>query len=348
MSDAAPLDMAFGVIGNPKSYDWYRRWVAEAEGAGFGLITSGDSQSLWADPFVSLAVAAQATQRARLGVTVSNPRTRHPAVAASSLAALGALAPGRLVYGLSSGDSALRNLGLASAKVDEVGRYAQAVRGLCAGEPVVWEGQTVCLEWAQSPVAVWIAAEGPRMQRLAGEVADGVLLSNALDPGVLAAAMANIEAGAAAAGRDPAAIEVWCLAAMCFADSAAEGVHRLRSLLAGTANHVYRFHTDGKSVPDGILPALQVLRERYDYRHHASPTTAEANAQLVEDLGLVPFLAARSVIAGTAEDCLDRMREIRDIGVDRLLIHHHANDPHEFMETFRAGVAPHLAAATSA
>lgn len=73
-------------------------------------------------------------------------------------------------------------------------------------------------------VPVWLAAEGPGMQFLAGQVADGVLLSNALDADVLAAARANIAAGAASVGRSPDKIEIWCLAAMCFAPTEREGI----------------------------------------------------------------------------------------------------------------------------
>jgi 5,10-methylenetetrahydromethanopterin reductase len=158
----APLAVRFGVIGNPKLYDWYRKWVQEAESAGFELITSGDSQSLWADPFVSLGVAAVSTARPRLGITVSNPRTRHPAVTAAGLASLDALAPGRIVYGVSSGDSALRNLRLPPASVEEVRRYAVAVKSLCAGGTVDWNGASIKVEWAEFDIPVWIAAEAPR------------------------------------------------------------------------------------------------------------------------------------------------------------------------------------------
>ena len=56
-----------------KDYGWYRRWLQVAESCGFEMLTTGDSQSLWADPFVSMAVAADRTTRPRLGITVSNP-----------------------------------------------------------------------------------------------------------------------------------------------------------------------------------------------------------------------------------------------------------------------------------
>ena len=328
--------MRFGAIANPRSFGWYRRWAELSEEAGFAVLATGDSQSLWADPFVTLAVGAAASHSARLAVTVSNPRTRHPAVVASCVAALSELTGGRVVYGIGSGDSALRNIGLRAARVAEVAEFARAVKRLCAGEEITWQGARAALRWASCDVPVWIAAEGPRMQYLAGQIADGVLLSNALHPAVLAGPRGQLAAGAAAAGRSVDDIEVWCMAAMCFAETESTAIHRLRAILAGTANHVYRFHLADKDVPEDLRAALVTLQERYDSRHHASPATAEHNARLVTELGLTDFLAARSVIAGPPERCV----ELAELGVRNILVHHQANDPVEFMESFKAAVTP--------
>src|SRR5690554_4781203 len=103
MTDDAPLDLGLSPTGptdspqpqvrfatgtTVKDFDWYRRWLHVAEAAGFEMITVGDSQSLWADPFVAMAFAAEITTRPQIALTVSNPQTRHPAVVASSLVAL--------------------------------------------------------------------------------------------------------------------------------------------------------------------------------------------------------------------------------------------------------------------
>src|SRR5690349_17370284 len=68
----------FGTGTTVHDFGFYREWLSVADDARFDVLTVGDSQSLWADPFVCLTVAAQATQGARLAVTVSNPKTRHP------------------------------------------------------------------------------------------------------------------------------------------------------------------------------------------------------------------------------------------------------------------------------
>ena len=57
----------------------------------------------------------------------------------------------------------------------------------------------------QRRIPIWIAAMGPRMLELAGQVADGVLLSAALSPLYIRHSLDLARAGAARAGRDPAA-----------------------------------------------------------------------------------------------------------------------------------------------
>jgi 5,10-methylenetetrahydromethanopterin reductase len=323
-----------------KDYDWYRRWLQVAESCGFEMLTTGDSQSLWADPFVSMAVAAERTARPRLGITVSNPMTRHPAVVASSLVALQDLSGGRMIYGLSTGDSALRAIGVQPARVAELEEFARAVKGLCAGETVRWQGTDLVLRWGSHPVPLWMAAEGPRTQFLAGQIADGVILSNALDAEVMAQARANVASGAASVGRSADGIDIWCMAAMCLADSEDEGVDKLKFLLAGTANHVYRFHMDQKGVPAEHVRALAILQDRYDSRHHATPERAGANAELVEELGLVDFLARRSVIAGPPEHCVERIRQVARAGATNLIVSQFVNDPFEFMQVFARDIGP--------
>lgn len=324
----------FGAIANPKTYDWYTRWAQTAEQAGFDLLACGDSQSLWGDPFVTLAAAASATTLPQLAVTVSNPRTRHPAVVASALATLDQLSAGRVVLGLGSGDSALRNIGLPPATVDEVGEFAQCVKQLCTVGRATWKNAEVEVRWARFDLRILIAAEGPRMQHLAGQIADGVLLSNSLEPTAYADAMANLARGAESAGRNLDDIDVWLMTAMCIADSESAGIHRLRALLAGTANHVYRFRLEGKGVPDELHAPIRELQRRYDSRHHASPATAEHNARLVEELGLVDFLAGRSVVAGTPAECAARFATLSAGGRRNFLIHSQANEPLEFVEAF--------------
>ncbi len=334
----APFRFATGTI--VPNFDAYARWLRTAEDVGcFELLCTGDSQSLWAEPFVSMTFAALHTERCRIGIAVSNPVTRHPAVVASACVALQKISGGRFVYGISSGDSALRNIGEPPSSVAELDEYVRAVQGLTGGESVDYRGTEMALHWDHQRVPVFIAGSGPRTQRLAGRIADGVVLASCLTPESNQAALENIAEGAAEAGRSLDDIEIWWLAHVALAETEDEAIDELRFLLAGDANFMCRFHMDGKAIPEEIKPRLAALEAEYDSRHHAMRDTADANAALVDKFELRDFLARRSTIAGPTERCVERLQEIAEAGIDKLLITQFTDDPNAFMKVFADQIA---------
>ena len=318
----------------------YPAWLETAERAGFDLLTTGDSQSLWAEPFVSMTLAAQQTTCPDLAITVSNPMTRHPAVVASACLALQQISDGRFRYGIASGDSALRNIGSRPARIDELETYVRAVQALCRGEEAKWQGKQFGVHWHEAPTPVWIAAEGPRTQALAGRIAEGVILSNCLTPLMREAALENIRLGCEATGRRLEDLEIWYMCNLVPAPSEAEGIASVRAVLGGTANHVYRFHLEGKGLPDELKPKIAELKQRYDSRQHASPSTAAANAALVEELGLVDFLAPLGTIAGPPERLIERLREVVAGGATNLIFSQFVDDELGFMKRLAQEVLP--------
>ena len=336
--------LQFGTGTTVRRFDDYRTWLATAEATGFDLLTCGDSQSLWADCFSLMTFAAMSTRRARLAITVSNPATRHPAVIASACASVQQLAGGRFRYGLSSGDSALRNIGVKPASVAEIERTLRAVQAMTAGRTYDDRGTPLALHWLAepTPVPVWLAAEGPRTQRLAGRHADGIILSNCLTPERLAAAMEHIAAGAAEAGRSVDEIEIWHMCNLIFAPSERAGVDQIRSVLAGTANHVFRFTLEGKALPAELEDRIRGLMGEYQSRYHAHPGAANPNEGLIDKYGLRDYLARQGTIAGPPEHCVERLREVASYGVRNLIVSQFIHDQLGWMRTFGEEVLPHF------
>ena len=334
--------LSFGTGTTPHDMAAYPEWLAVAEGCGFDLLTTGDSQSLWADPFVVMTVAAQLTTRPRLAITVSNPMTRHPAVVASMATAIQQLSGGRFAYGISTGDSALRNIGVRPARVAELEEYVLCVQAMTNGEPATYRGKAQQLRWDHRPTPVWMAAEGPKTLELAGRIADGVVLSNSLAPEALDRNFGHLRRGAVAAGRDVEDLEVWCQANVVPAETEQAGIDKVRSVLAGTANHVFRFTVEGKGLPEELVPKVEELKRRYDSSHHASPATAAHNAALVDELGLTAFLARQSTIAGPMEHCVERLHEVAEAGVRCVILSQFVPDPMDFMKTFAEQALPEL------
>jgi alkanesulfonate monooxygenase SsuD/methylene tetrahydromethanopterin reductase-like flavin-dependent oxidoreductase (luciferase family) len=334
--------LRFGTGTTVRDFAAYRSWLELAESIGFELLTCGDSQSLWADCFALMTFAAERTRRPDLAITVSNPCTRHPAVAASACAAVQQLAQGRFRFGLASGDSALRNIGVRPASVAEIESYALAVRALAAGGSFDWQGSALALHWLPrpAPVPIWIAAEGPRTQRMAGRIADGVVLSNCLTPERRAAALENLGAGAAEAGRHIEDLEIWDMCNLVFAPSESEGIDRIRSVLAGTANHVFRFTLEGKALPPELVPRVKGLMGEYQSRFHAQPGARNPNEDLIDKYGLRDWLARQGTIAGPPERCVERLHEVAGYGVRNLIVSQFISDQAEWMRTFGAKVLP--------
>ena len=77
-----------------------------AEANGFSRYWVPDSKLMAADPYVALAAAALATRRIVLGAGVAIAGKRIAPVTACAIASVGALAPGRVVLGLGTGNSA--------------------------------------------------------------------------------------------------------------------------------------------------------------------------------------------------------------------------------------------------
>jgi 5,10-methylenetetrahydromethanopterin reductase len=195
-------------------------FAASAEDAGVDTAWFPDSQFLWRDVWATLALAATRTRRIRLGTAVTNFETRNPAVTAAAAATIEELAPGRVVVGVATGDSAVKTLGLPPTRLarmrDEIGR----LRRLLEGEAVVYEGtagsyagRAMRVRAAPGrPLPVFVAATGPKALALAGEVADGVIVLSGTSPDLVEQALGKVRTGLDRAGRNAAELEI-CLAA---------------------------------------------------------------------------------------------------------------------------------------
>jgi 5,10-methylenetetrahydromethanopterin reductase len=336
------VTVRFGTGTTVRRFDEYRAWLHMAEDAGFDLLTCGDSQSLWAECYSLMTFAATVTSRPALAITVTNPMTRHPAVAAAAAAGIQQISGGRLRVGLASGDSALRNIGVRAASVAELDAYVRAVQELTAGRTVQWNGTDLGLHWLDhpTPVPVWLAAEGPRTQRLAGRIADGVILSNCLTRERMDAAHEHLAAGAAEAGRRVDDLDVWHMCNLVFAPTEDAGIDAITSVLAGTANHVFRFTLEGKGVPDEMMGPLRGLMSEYQSRHHAQPGAENPNNALLAKYGLRDYLSRQGTIAGPPEHCVERIREVAALGADQLILSQFVSDQTTWIRTFAEHVRP--------
>jgi 5,10-methylenetetrahydromethanopterin reductase len=128
-------------------------------------------------------------------------RSRTPFLAAMAAATVQERSGGRLILGIGTGD-------VGRGALAELREHVTTVRALLAGQPIDRRGRAARLALRpQMPVPIWISALGPRAMRLAGEIADGVLM-NWCPPERVAFARERVAEGASVAGRDPNEIAI--------------------------------------------------------------------------------------------------------------------------------------------
>lgn len=91
--------MEVGFFFWPYDPDLVRRMANAADRYGFDLIGIADTPGTAMDPWVAATMVAEATERSRIPICVSNLVSRHPAVSAAAIASLDLLAPGRAILG---------------------------------------------------------------------------------------------------------------------------------------------------------------------------------------------------------------------------------------------------------
>jgi len=331
--------MRFGLTLVPDNLSNLARRANLADELGYHLVGVGDSQSLLREAYVSLAVVAYNTSKALLGPTATNPYSRHPVVTASAIASVDELSGGRAFLGIASGDTALSTIGVKPASLASLRDTVLLMRDLFGGKPVARGDSTYWLKWAARPVPVYLAAGGPKTLRLAGQIADGVLIGTGLLPEVVKGSLELVKQGAEEAGRDWRQLDLWFCSRANVAESREQAVGEIKSALAGVAHHAFRFTLEGKWVPKELAGPIERLTREYITGHHVS-MGASRNATLSDELGLTEYLADRFAIVGTPEDCRRKVRSIKEAGVENVILTALCPDPDRLIRLFGQEVLP--------
>ena len=305
------------------------RAAARAEANGFDGMVVVDSQNLAGDAFVGLVLAARETSTLHLGTGVTNPATRHPAAAAAAIASVHVASGGRAHLGVGRGDSALAHLGVAPSSIGELERFVRVTRSYLRGEPVPFDDlrpyerdgarpvdvlgladapHDSRLHWLPrdlEPVPVEVVATGPKALALAGACADRVLLAVGADP--------DRVAWAVGVARDAGARRIGA-----FVNVVTHPDKEVaRRIGAGGLATFARFSAMDGTVRSPIDAAseqvLHDVHDRYDMNQHTragSPQAARLTQEFVDRFGIV----------GPAEHCVDRLRQLADLGVDRFIV----------------------------
>ena len=160
------------------------------------------------DATVNMTAILLETRKIKVGSSIFVPYTRHPALLAVFMSTLNELAEGRLILGLGPGGSLMMTpLGIQmwDRPLTALREATIIIKRLFSGDIVTFEGEVFKLKEAYLPeppktsVPIYLAARGPKMLELAGEVADGCLLSVPGD--YVGSAIELVKKGAESMGR---------------------------------------------------------------------------------------------------------------------------------------------------
>ncbi|KXB00173.1 methylene-tetrahydromethanopterin reductase [candidate division MSBL1 archaeon SCGC-AAA261C02] len=264
--------------------------------------------------YATLASIARETREIRLGPGVTNPYTIHPAETASSIATIDELSGGRAVLGIGPGDrTTLNALGMKWEKpLTRVKESIKRIRDLLEGESVTSEeGEEFNLRGCRlnfSPerkIPIYIGAQGPNMLKMAASCGDGILI-NASHPRDFEYAIERVKEGTKEAGRNLSDVDV-------------------------AAYTSFSVGEDKTSAKESVIPPVAFIvagvPEKVLERHEISSDNA---SEIKEALSKGDFGAAFGAvtskminvfsICGTPNECIERIRELKKIGVSQLVV----------------------------
>ena len=335
--------------------------VRRAEELGYRRAWFYDTQLLNSELFTSMAAAAVQTSRIRLATGVLIPSNRIAPVAASALGSLNALAPGRIDFGVSTGFTARRTLGLRPVKLADLEEYVRVVRGLLAGETLEWtfEGLRRKIRFLNpeigainiaDPIPLYVAAMGPRVRRLAARLGAGFIHAT----GSVAharAGIADMQAAWREAGRDPAALEATAaIGGSVLRDREAHDSPRAKAQAGPTATVVLHslvereaFGDLGRPLPPELAPLLERYRRIYrgyepaDARYLANHRGHLMFLRPEEHEVCTAELIRATTFTGPRSELRERLRELARAGYRHLGItirHGHPEMLEEWADVF--------------
>jgi len=334
--------MQFGIAIPTAADSW--RLVRRAEELGFSTAWFFDTQMLNADPFVTMAAAAMKTTRIKLGTGVLIPSNRIAPVAATAFASLNKLAPGRIVFGVSTGFTGRRTMGLGAVKLADMEEYVRIIQALWRGETVEFtvEGKRRKIRYlnpdlglinTQDEIPTYIAASGPKARAVTARLG-AAWIDNVADAERGAATLEQMRAawGAEGRARDALTSVAWIGGAVLEEGEPADGPRGM-ALAAPRASMLLHRAADtalaGYPTPVAMRPEFAAAVEAYvEHARSFEPKDAYYLDNHRGHLMFVrpderPFITAemirRTSFVGTVADLTRRIGALGDAGFDQVV-----------------------------
>jgi 5,10-methylenetetrahydromethanopterin reductase len=332
----------FGIQVATSAHSW--KVVKRAEELGFTHAWFYDTQLLNAELFVAMGAAAMQTSRIRLGTGVLIPSNRIAPVAASGLASLNALAPGRIDFAVGTGFTGRRTMGLRALSLARLEDYVRVVQGLLAGETVDWseEGGSHKIRFLNpeikvvnidDPIPLHVSAFGPKGRKLTARLG-ACWMGSIRNAQAANTALADMQAAWTEAGRDLDDLYATAVGGGCVMREGEPADSPRVKAQAGPAAAI-GFHAYAEADELGLLfpvpPPLQAKFDAYRnvYRKYQPPDARYLQNHRGHLMFLRPeeqaFLTADVIrgmtFTGTAPELIEQLQAIKAAGYRQFAFH---------------------------
>jgi 5,10-methylenetetrahydromethanopterin reductase len=335
------------------------RWAKRAEELGFHAAWFYDTQLLNPDVFVCMALAAHETSRIRLGTGVLVPSNRIEPVTANAFASLSKLAPGRIDFGVGTGFTARRTMGLGAIPLARTKEYVSRVQRLLKGDTVEWdfEGEKRKIRFLnpdlglidiEQDVPLWFSAFGPKSMRVAADLGAGWL--NFGEQGAAESLQDMREVWRVSGNEAPLQSNLFVLGAVLDGDPKSDEAKLMAQAAPMTAVMFHNMADDvgamgGRNLPQGPLSnsVSEYLQVHDGYEPDDARYLTNHRGHLVflrpEETHVTPDLVKATTMSGTRNELVERMRALRTAGYDQVtiqLVHDHESAIEAWAEVFEA------------
>jgi len=311
-----PITTGVLLMGNLSAED-LASLARQIEDWGYDYIWLADER-FFREIYSCLTLCALNTKKIQIGVCVTDPYSRHPALTAMAIATLDEISEGRAVLGIGAGVSGFGELGIDRARPALAMReMVGLVRKLMTGENVDFQGRMVQFNHGalnftpvRADLPIYVASNAPRGLQVAGELADGAIVSGCAEEPSIDYAKGLIAKGARKVGRDLAEIDLVARLNCCVSTDGQGARNSIRTAtirsLPGHLNFVTAAGIE-------VAPDLAASLSQMGYTH--DDATLADMARRVPD-----HIIDAMTLAGTPEEVAQRVGRIVRRGVNQILV----------------------------
>ena len=305
------------------------------------LVDRSDFRSLWiqendkTSTIVLATAVLQATKRLVVGTGITSPFRRHPLTLAIETATLNELSSNRFILGLGAAERLIKTFRMPAKPIEGLRDAIAIIRGIHESDSFTYDGRVFAVATPQPRLArnprIYMGALGPRMLDLAGELADGVILSRraTFSSKYTKYAIDRVKKKARDVGRDPSRIESVGFFETFLANDGDEARLFAKKILGtytipGTPQNIL----DSEGISGEAIEKVKTSYLKGDLDAAVSSVTDE--------------LVDKFALAGTPDQCLEKLHRHSGTGLKCPILYIHGPDYKLATRLASEKIAPNL------